>query len=257
MDAVKLKFQIFETHLKNFWQERNLNRSQVAEEEASICNQFRLLFESIEENQLLLLNKHKLLCLRQKIEEAWTKTYASDEVKMNFTDFRLDYTEALLSTHQAYLDALQKYHSTNQTLFKELDLLIQLQNKFEASQLLVLDSTRLFRNRGGALLKEEKDRQLTKKVFFALSNDNTTGYAENICSQVSAHNWCRYLHMRIPTFMDGTNAHSTSYLLGVLIVLDACYLEERHVVAGSVPTSVTGMWKEGVEATVANSQVAE
>nr|CAD7411834.1 unnamed protein product [Timema poppensis] len=192
----------------------------------------RLLFESIEENQLHLLNKHRLLCLRQKIEEAWTKTYASDEVKMNFTDFTLDYTEALLSKHQAYLDALQNYYSTNQTLFKELDLLIQLQNKFEASQLLVLDSTRLFRNRGGALLKEEKDRQLTKKVFFALSNDNTTGYAENICSRVSAHNWCRYLNMCIPTFMDGTNAHTTSYLRGVLVVLDACYLEERYVVSG-------------------------
>ncbi|CAG2053965.1 unnamed protein product [Timema podura] len=124
-----------------------------------------LLFESIEENQLHLLNKHRLICLRQKIEETWAKTYASDAEKMNFTDFTLDnYTEASLSKHQTYLDALQNYYSTNETLFKELELLIQLQNKFEASQLLLLDSTRLFRNRGGALLKEEKDRQLTKKV---------------------------------------------------------------------------------------------
>nr|CAD7394628.1 unnamed protein product [Timema cristinae] len=90
---------------------------------------------------------------------------------MDFTDFTLDNdTEALLSKHQTYLDALQKYYSTNETFFKELELLIQLQNKFEASQLLLLDSTRLFRNRGGALLKEEKDRQLTKKLVLALGH---------------------------------------------------------------------------------------
>nr|CAD7200978.1 unnamed protein product [Timema douglasi] len=66
-----------------------------------------------------------------------------------------------------------------------------------------------------------------KSVFFAMSNDNTTGYAENICSRVLAHNWCN-LRMCIPTFMDCTNAHTTPYLFCVLVLPDARYLEDRH-----------------------------
>nr|CAD7571384.1 unnamed protein product [Timema californicum] len=69
----------------------------------------------------------------------------------------------------------------------------------------------------------------------ALSNDNTTGYAENICSRVLAHNWC-HLRMCIPTFMDGTNAHTAPYLLGVLVLPDACYLEDHHVQNTPSPT---------------------
>nr|CAD7401311.1 unnamed protein product [Timema poppensis] len=66
---------------------------------------------------------------------------------------------------------------------------------------------------------------------FALSKENTTGYAENICLQVSAHNYCCHLHMHIPTFMDGTNAHTTSYCLGGFVLLDAHYLEDRNVLS--------------------------
>nr|CAD7195708.1 unnamed protein product [Timema douglasi] len=65
-----------------------------------------------------------------------------------------------------------------------------------------------------------------KLKSFALSKENTTGYAKNICLQVSAHNYCCHLHMHIPTFMDGTNAHTTSYCLGGFVLLDAHYLED-------------------------------
>nr|CAD7263962.1 unnamed protein product [Timema shepardi] len=65
------------------------------------------------------------------------------------------------------------------------------------------------------------------KESFALSKENTTGYAENICSRVSAHNWFHRLRMR--TFIDGTNVHTTSYLLGVLVLLYARYLEDRRL----------------------------
>ncbi|XP_055372657.1 protein regulator of cytokinesis 1-like [Condylostylus longicornis] len=96
---------------------------------------------------------------RQEIVEWWEKTMKSDAERSRFTHFTNDwYTEDLLALHEIELEELKRFYEDNEQIFNLIRERSILWNRMEALEDKALEPGR-YNNRGGQLLKEEKERK--------------------------------------------------------------------------------------------------
>lgn len=101
--------------------------------------------------------------LRKELVTLWDKCHFTEQDRNNFEYFTSDsYSEDLLSIHDLEIGKMKKFYSTNCDLFQLIE------NRSELwSRMLELEESALmpgrFKNRGGQLLKEEKERNRLEK----------------------------------------------------------------------------------------------
>lgn len=101
--------------------------------------------------------------IRGEIKEFWAKCFYSQEQQEAFTSYHSDdFTEELLNLHEAEVKILEKYYEDHKELFEGV-------TKWQENWTLYLELDRKandpsrFNNRGGNLLKEEKQRTELQK----------------------------------------------------------------------------------------------
>lgn len=97
--------------------------------------------------------------LREEIVAMWDKTLKSDTERSRFTHFTNDcYTDDLLALHEMHLDEMKAHYANNEQIYKLLDDRRTLWERMEALEKKSSEPGR-YNNRGGQLLKEEKERK--------------------------------------------------------------------------------------------------
>uniref|UniRef100_A0A1A9VD19 Protein regulator of cytokinesis 1 n=1 Tax=Glossina austeni TaxID=7395 RepID=A0A1A9VD19_GLOAU len=97
--------------------------------------------------------------VRDEINEWWDKTLKSDEQRNRFLNFQSNcYTDDLLQLHELELKDLKLFYENNRQLFELFADRNILWYRMQALEARVSEPGR-FNNRGGQLLKEEKERK--------------------------------------------------------------------------------------------------
>ncbi|KAL5287434.1 PRC1 family protein [Megaselia abdita] len=97
--------------------------------------------------------------LREEIVIMWDKTLKSDKERSRFTNFTNDcYTDDLLALHEMELEDLKKHYSSNENIYTLLAERSVMWERMEALEKKASEPGR-YNNRGGQLLKEEKERK--------------------------------------------------------------------------------------------------
>lgn len=98
--------------------------------------------------------------VRQEIEEYWDKCLKSDAERMSFPSYAADiFNEDVLELHEYELRVLKKFYEDNEQIFAMIAERNELWNQMESLQSKESDPKR-YNNRGGQLLKEEKERKM-------------------------------------------------------------------------------------------------
>lgn len=106
--------------------------------------------------------------MRDELLELWDKCHVSEEERATFAPFRsLDFTEELLERHEAEVRRYEAFLVENKEIFDLLSRRVELWERMTQLEIAATDSNRL-NNRGGQLLKEEKERKQIQKVVFFL-----------------------------------------------------------------------------------------
>ncbi|XP_053212054.1 protein regulator of cytokinesis 1-like isoform X2 [Panonychus citri] len=110
--------------------------------------------------------------LRCEIREYWKKIYASPEEEEEFDIYMCeeDCTEALLTAHEDELARLKGRYHENRELFESLDTWLECWVKYLDLEKKMNDPNR-FNNRGGVLLKQEKEKKRTQKELTKCEKD--------------------------------------------------------------------------------------
>ncbi|XP_066946370.1 protein regulator of cytokinesis 1-like isoform X1 [Macrobrachium rosenbergii] len=112
--------------------------------------------------------------MRREIEDYWEKCYISEEERNNFTDYISDeYSEKVLESHEQQVRKLTKYYYDNIAIFDKIEQRKELWEKFVDLEERANDPNR-YGNRGGALLREEKERKTVKKDLPLIEKELTT-----------------------------------------------------------------------------------
>ncbi|XP_019770941.1 protein regulator of cytokinesis 1 isoform X1 [Dendroctonus ponderosae] len=109
--------------------------------------------------------------LRSRLEELWRKCHCAESVKSSFTCFYSDcYTEDLLDLHEIEIDKWEKYYKDNKQL---IQLVEKHKELWQAVRVLEenASATNRYKNRGGNLLQEEKERNKLSKLIPKLEAD--------------------------------------------------------------------------------------
>uniref|UniRef100_A0A671U4G3 Protein regulator of cytokinesis 1b n=1 Tax=Sparus aurata TaxID=8175 RepID=A0A671U4G3_SPAAU len=109
--------------------------------------------------ELKLLNIHNVTdAIRSEIAVFWEKCFYSTDQRQDFAAyFSEDFTEELLSLHDAELECLKQHYEDHKELFDGVHQWEESWTHFLDLEKKATDPTR-FTNRGGNLLKEEKQR---------------------------------------------------------------------------------------------------
>ncbi|XP_065353031.1 protein regulator of cytokinesis 1-like isoform X2 [Cloeon dipterum] len=103
------------------------------------------------------------LRMRDELLGLWEQCHMSEEERAAFEPFRsLDFTEELLELHEAEVKRLEMYFADNREIFDLLSKRAELWDRMCQLEHAATDSNRL-NNRGGQLLKEEKERKQIQK----------------------------------------------------------------------------------------------
>ena len=102
--------------------------------------------------------------VRQELNEWYDKCYISDEQKDKFRPFMEsnEFSEELLDCHETELKRIQEYYEECEEMFAKLEEWHELWERFKELENKANDPNR-FNNRGGALLAEEREKNLIKK----------------------------------------------------------------------------------------------
>ncbi|XP_064245673.1 protein regulator of cytokinesis 1 isoform X2 [Passer domesticus] len=122
--------------------------------------------------ELKLQNMKSVIhAIRAELADYWDKCFYSQEQRERFSPFYdEDYTETLLELHDAEVGKMKTYYETHKDLFEAVQ-------KWEESWKLFLELERKandpsrFTNRGGNLLKEEKQRAKLQKTLSKLQEE--------------------------------------------------------------------------------------
>ncbi|XP_031419902.1 protein regulator of cytokinesis 1-like isoform X1 [Clupea harengus] len=96
--------------------------------------------------------------LREEMAQYWTMCFYSPEQREAFTPYYSeDFTEELLNMHEVEMESLKKYHEDHKDLFTGVNQWHQNWTLYLELEKKATDPSR-FNNRGGNLLKEEKQR---------------------------------------------------------------------------------------------------
>ncbi|KAH8406660.1 hypothetical protein KR222_001945, partial [Zaprionus bogoriensis] len=97
--------------------------------------------------------------LRLEIKKWWDLTLKSEQERKRFSNFFLDfYNEDLLELHELELDDLKSYYNDNKEIFDLFANRAEIWTRMEALEAKANEPNR-FNNRGGQLLKEERERK--------------------------------------------------------------------------------------------------
>lgn len=98
--------------------------------------------------------------VRVEIEEYWDKCLKSDAERMRFPSYSANtYNEDVLELHEDELRDLKTFYENNEAIFHIIQERQELWNQMETLQNKESDPKR-YNNRGGQLLKEEKERKM-------------------------------------------------------------------------------------------------
>jgi Ase1/PRC1/MAP65 family protein len=101
--------------------------------------------------------------IRKEIEIWWAKCLKSDEEKQRFTTFKSTvFTEDLLTIHEMELQDLKSFYENNAAIFDLYQDRQEMWNRKQQLECTSHDPGR-YTNRGGNLLKEEKERKILSK----------------------------------------------------------------------------------------------
>ncbi|OWK52044.1 Protein regulator of cytokinesis 1 [Lonchura striata] len=126
--------------------------------------------DSLEELKLRNM-KSVIHAIRAELADYWDKCFYSQEQRERFSPFYdEDYSESLLELHDAEVGKMKMYYETHKDLFEAVQkweenwkLFLELESKAS-------DPSR-FTNRGGNLLKEEKQRAKLQKTLSRLQEE--------------------------------------------------------------------------------------
>ncbi|XP_016978648.1 protein regulator of cytokinesis 1 [Drosophila rhopaloa] len=178
-------------------------------QESTSYNQrtFDILREELERCQAMRRKNLKTFIeqLRIEIEEWWDLTLKSPQERKRFAGYYCDnQNEDVLELHEKELDQLRNYYNSNKKIFDLYANRADLWSRMEALEAKANDPNR-FNNRGGQLLKEEKERkammtrlpkidqQITElvKVYMAQANTPFLVNGEDIL-EVMSMDWERH-----------------------------------------------------------------
>ncbi|XP_049802528.1 protein regulator of cytokinesis 1-like isoform X1 [Schistocerca nitens] len=115
---------------------------------------------------------HYIKAVREEIQELWDKCCFGRHQRLSFLEFYSEgSSESLLERLEEEVSTLRKYYNENRCL---LDLAMEHKNlweKFLSLEEKSHDKDRLFKNRGGELLKEEKERNHIQKELPKIENE--------------------------------------------------------------------------------------
>ncbi|XP_023364577.1 protein regulator of cytokinesis 1 [Otolemur garnettii] len=137
---------------------------------AKVRKALQLEVDRLEE--LKMQNMKKVIeAIRVELAEYWDRCFYSQEQRQDFAPYYIeDFTEDLLQIHDAEVVKLKDYYETHKELFEGVQ-------KWEESWKLFLEFERKasdpsrFTNRGGNLLKEEKQRAKLQKTLPKLEEE--------------------------------------------------------------------------------------
>ena len=94
----------------------------------------------------------------------WDKCFVSDGERANFTPYQAQVlTEQVLELHETQLNTYQRLYEENKDIFTKVAHRENLWSRMEDIEARGRDPSRLFGNRGCALLQEEKERKQIMK----------------------------------------------------------------------------------------------
>ncbi|EDV92170.1 protein regulator of cytokinesis 1 [Drosophila grimshawi] len=97
--------------------------------------------------------------LREEIQKWWELTLKSHQERKRFANFYNDcYNEDLLELHELELDDLKSFYNSNREIFELFSSRAEIWARMEALEAKTNDPNR-YNNRGGQLLKEERERK--------------------------------------------------------------------------------------------------
>uniref|UniRef100_G1NE45 Protein regulator of cytokinesis 1 n=1 Tax=Meleagris gallopavo TaxID=9103 RepID=G1NE45_MELGA len=115
--------------------------------------------------------KSVVQAIRAELAEFWDKCFYSQEQRDAFSPYYdEDYTEALLQLHDIEVGKVKSYYETHKELFEAVQKWEENWKLFLELERKTADPSR-FSNRGGSLLKEEKQRAKLQKTLSKLQEE--------------------------------------------------------------------------------------
>ncbi|XP_072201308.1 protein regulator of cytokinesis 1 isoform X2 [Excalfactoria chinensis] len=115
--------------------------------------------------------KSVVQAIRTELAEYWDKCFYSQEQRDAFSPYyNEDYTEALLQLHDIEVGKMRSYYQTHKELFEAVQSWEENWKLFLELERKTADPSR-FANRGGSLLKEEKQRAKLQKTLSKLQEE--------------------------------------------------------------------------------------
>lgn len=151
--------------------------------------------------------------VKEEIENLWDKCCFGKRQRLSFLEFYSEgFSEELLERYEEEVSSLQKYYCENRCL---LDLAMQHKNlwdKFISLEEKSHDKDRLFKNRGGELLKEEKERNRIQKELPKIESEikKMVRMYEERCKQ-PFYFYDEDLNKTIEALWDGLNESRQKY----------------------------------------------
>ncbi|XP_063781917.1 protein regulator of cytokinesis 1 isoform X2 [Pseudophryne corroboree] len=158
------------------------DRLQITEEERNAMSlhmtgskgkTIKALQEELDRLQELKLQNIKIFIevIRAELSAYWDKCFYSNEQRQTFAPFYdVDYSEDLLALHDVEINRIKQYYEDNKEMFEGVQKWQENWNLFLEHDRKATDPNR-FTNRGGNLLKEEKQRAKLQKMLPKLEEE--------------------------------------------------------------------------------------
>ncbi|KFZ65269.1 Protein regulator of cytokinesis 1, partial [Podiceps cristatus] len=125
--------------------------------------------------------KSVIQAIRAELADYWDKCFYSQEQREGFSPYYdEDYTETLLELHDAEVAKMKSYYETHKDLFEAVQKWEENWKLFLELERKATDPSR-FTNRGGNLLKEEKQRAKLQKTLSKLQEELESRVQEQEC----------------------------------------------------------------------------
>uniref|UniRef100_A0A1B6EG14 Protein regulator of cytokinesis 1 n=1 Tax=Clastoptera arizonana TaxID=38151 RepID=A0A1B6EG14_9HEMI len=107
--------------------------------------------------------------MRNELDVLWEKCYFSQFERDCFSAYKTDvFSDDVLTLHEFEVEKLQQYYNTYNETFKLVKIRKDVWTKLEQLERQAKDPERLFKNRGGQLLQEERERKSLEKELFKI-----------------------------------------------------------------------------------------
>ncbi|XP_026568473.1 protein regulator of cytokinesis 1-like isoform X1 [Pseudonaja textilis] len=155
------------------WPQENQEEFTKRVSQCSICEATNMWEEELQTLEEVKKEKLKeiILKVRQDLESYWQKCFYSDEQKAAFQPFYDDnFSEELLHYHDEELFKIKMVYEEDQSLYDTVHKWEAILDRFIEFEKKSTDPSRLL-NRGGNLLKDERERSKTQKQLSKLGEE--------------------------------------------------------------------------------------